>query len=377
MNLSSELEQMGHKIIIFTPKPAARKEVSNFVHPGIQIKYIPSIPAMVYPNLRLGVPVSPDAVKKIRALDIDVIHVHSALTVGLGGLLIGKILKIPVIGTQHTYAMEEDFLEVIQLHYVTKQISSFLWKYTEIMLNQCDHVIAPMEMIKKDLIRHGIKPPITILPNTIQPRSIEKVSLTALSQLRKKLGLSKQVVLFVGRLSKEKSIDTLLHSFKIVKKKKKHVSLLIIGDGPQAKPLLRLAKRLGIFENVVFTGELDQKTLLTKGYFQLADLFATASTTEVQPVSLIEAFYFGLPLAGVAKLGSLEMVKGIGLLSSPGSKVSLAKNMLSILNSKQLRKSLSEKSQEEYKTRYEPSKISQAYIDICQTLLNSIRETKF
>lgn len=369
VNLSSTLCRLGHEVIIFTPNPSRRKSI-KLVDERIVIKFLPSVPGLLYPDLRLSFPVSPRLIQKIKALNIDIIHVHSPLAVGLGGIFIGKMLKIPIIGTQHNYAMEEDFLEIIDIHYMTKQVSSFLWKYTSFLLNQCDHVIAPMAMIKKDLVRHNIRPPITVLPNTIQEDAIHYVDEQTVSALHKRLGLSDRVVLFVGRLSKEKSIDILLTGFSHVLKKRDDVSLLIIGDGPQRESHRKLAKKLGILKNVTFAGELDQENLLTNGYYQLADMFVSASMTEVQPVSFIEAFFFGLPIIGTTKLGSFEMINRVGLLSEPDSPTLLAKNILLILDDSALKEKLSLLSKEEYKKRYDSKTVAHSYISLCHNLLN-------
>lgn len=368
INLSSVLCGMGHEVIIFTPKPTSKKSI-KLVDERITIKFLPSIPGFFYPDLRLGFPANPALIRKIKAINVDIIHVHSQLSVGLGGVFIGKMLKIPIISTQHNYAMEEDFLEIINIHYMTKQVSSFLWKYTSFFLNQSDQVIAPTKMIKNDLLRHKIHPAVTVLPNTIQSREIKIVDPSTLKALKKRLRLTDKVVIFVGRLSKEKSIDILIESFSRVVKKRDDVTLLIIGDGPQSASLKKFTKRLHLSDKVIFTGEIDQEKLLTKGYYQLADLFATASMTEVQPVSLIEALYFGLPIAGVAQLGILEMIKNVGLLSQPNNRQEMANNILSILENESLRKSLQKKSQAEYLLRYTPTTITTRYIAICNNLL--------
>ena len=375
INLSSILSSMGHEIIIFTPKPASKKSI-KLVDTRITIKFLPSIPGFLYPDLRLGFPISPDLIKKIKALRIDIIHVHSQLSVGLGGVFIGKILKVPIISTQHNYAMEEDFLEIINIHYMTKQVSSFLWKFTAFFLNQSDRIIAPTEMIRTDLLKHEIHPEVLVLPNTIQAHEVKLISATELQKLKKRLRLKKNVILFVGRLSKEKSVDLLLESFSRVIKVEADTSLLIVGDGPQSTSLKKLSKRLGISSHVVFTGEIDQEKLLTKGYYQLANLFATASMTEVQPVSLIEAMYFGLPVVGIAKLGILEMMKNIGLLSMSHSRQEFADNILKVLQSDTLHAKLMQKSFAKYKSTYEPAIVATEYVRICESLQRMKRNSQ-
>jgi 1,2-diacylglycerol 3-alpha-glucosyltransferase len=175
----------------------------------------------------------------------------------------------------------------------------------------------------------------------------------------------------VGRLVIEKSIHVLIKSFARILKEAPDTSLFIIGDGVYRDELIALCNKLGISDNVVFAGEIKQAQLLTRGYFQVGDVFATASVTEVQPITLLEAMYFGLPLVGVDKRGVGEMVDKAGLLCAADDEESLGKNMLKVLIDPVLKKKLHENSLYYYKKRYAWYTVVEQYETVYKKLITS------
>ena len=358
--IASALGSSNHKIAIFAPKPKGGRKI-NWNPKGTSLELLPSMPAFFYPDWRAAAPVSPSLLLRIRKLNPDIIHFQTTFLLGVGGIIFGKVLKRPVVGSFHGYFMEPEYLKIVKLPSQTRMVSKILWKYASFFLNQCDVVLTYSEGAKKDLERHGVKKPIFVIQNAINEKMIKKVDGGKVSEVKKLYKLKKKVVLYVGRISAEKSLDVLIKSFSYAVKEFPDTSLFIIGDGPIRNSIMKLCADLGIEDNVILTGNIPQEQLLTKGYFQTADVFATASTSEVQPVSIIEAMYFGLPLVGVAKRGSLEMIGGIGLISQPDDVKSLAKNIAKVISDKKLHDELSEKSLREYKRKYLLEKVVKSY----------------
>ena len=360
VTITSALASLGHQITVFAPRPKGVGKIDRNTK-GISVELLPSMPSFVYPDWRASVPVSPSLISKVRRLDPDIIHFQTTFLVGGGGIILGKILKKPVIGSFHGYFMEPEYLKIFNINHGVEVLSAILWKYAAFFFNQCDMVLTYSESAKKDLQQHGVRKPIFVIPNTINEKAMKKVSGKEVSNLRQLHGLNKKVVLYVGRISAEKSLDTLVKSFSFVLKKAPHTTLLIIGDGPIRKKIMQLSRDLKIEKHVVFTGNIPQETLLTKGYYQTAHVFATASTSELQPISIIEAMYFGLPLVGVEKRGSLEMIQSVGFLSQPNDIKRLADNIVKVISDKSVHDELSKKSQEEYERKYKLEKVVKAY----------------
>lgn len=371
--ISTALAEDGHKITIFAPRPSKKKKIVT-PEKNITIHYIASLPALIYPDLRVGAPLSPQLLKIAKNTNPDIIHIQSPYFVGAYGLVLGKLLKKPILGTLHGYIMEPEYLKSLGIQEGAGLLRGAIWKYIAFFYNQCHYVHTPASFTKKDLQAHGVIKPIFVIPNTINPDAIRKVNASTVQKLKQKLALLEHTVLYVGRLSPEKNIDILIKSFAIVAKKRKDVSLLIVGDGPERAASEKLCSERHIIERVVFTGEISYQDVLTKGYFQIADAFVTPSTSELQPMSLIEAMYFQLPIIGVAKRGTLEMLEGVGLLAKPNNALSLSKTLLTLLSDNALQKRLRLKSSDAFRRKYPLQTVRYQYESMYQTIINDFHD---
>ncbi len=359
VTITSMLAEEGHEIQIFAPRPKFMKELKWKAN-RISLVMLRSVPTFLYPEFRAATPISPRLIMYLRRFNPDIIHFQTTFLVGAGGVLLGKTIRKPIIGTFHTNFMSEEFLKN-KFSSPPEILSTILWKYAILFFNQCDAIVAPSSDSSKDLKRYGVKRPVYVIPNTIDESKMKKATENDVNNLKERLHLKKNVLLYVGRVSAEKSLDKLILSFSELIKRRSDVSLVIIGRGPQLDNLQSLVKDLNLAENVVFIGEISPDDLLSKGYFQIADAFVTASTSEVQPVSLIEAMFFGLPIIGVSKRGVGEMVKGIGLISPPDNVMKFAANMERVMRNDTLRKKLSRNSYAAYEKKYSVKKVVKQY----------------
>ncbi|HUD44858.1 MAG TPA: glycosyltransferase [Patescibacteria group bacterium] len=365
--IASALAKNGHEIYIFIPRPGRHQKV-NWSAPGVKIETLPSLPGLFYPDLRAASPISFNLLTKLRKIDPDILHFQTQFLVGGGSIFLGKLLRKPILGSFHGYIMEPEYLKLAKVDHI-KGLPTILWTYSKWFYDQCDGVLTFAESVKRDLVAHKIKRPIQVIPNTISESCTQKLPDKKVAELKQTLNLKKNVILYVGRVSPEKSLDVLVDSFSKVIQKQPDTSLLIIGDGPCRKSLEEQVLKLGLTNNVVFTGILSTEKLLTGGYYQLADLFATASTSEVQPVSIIEAMYFELPIVGVNKRGVGDMIRDCGLLAKPGNTNQLAQHMLDVINKPSLKTTLSNKSQKKYEAVYSLDKVVKAYEEYYKTFI--------
>ena len=88
-------------------------------------------------------------------------------------------------------------------------------------------------------------------------------------------------------MAKEKNVDLLLDGQKRINEKDKNIKLLMVGDGPDLDEYKETAKKLGIEKNVIFAGKVPWEDV--PKYYRLADIFATASTSETQGLTVVEA----------------------------------------------------------------------------------------
>lgn len=115
-------------------------------------------------------------------------------------------------------------------------------------------------------------------------------------QKRRDLGIpdNHQVMLSLGRLGVEKNLEELLKLFTQELHHNQKLTFLIVGDGPARAELEKMSQDLGISDHVIFTGMVSPTEV--QDYYQLGDVFVSASTSETQGLTYIEAAANGLPL---------------------------------------------------------------------------------
>src|SRR5574344_1760679 len=294
--LEDALKKQGHQVYIVTVNSENMKyKYENDDH----VIRIPGVPIGIY-DYRLTGAYPLKAVAKIRKWNLDVIHSHTEFGVGTFARIIAKQFNIPLVHTYHT--MYEDYV-----HYITKgYFNGPSKKIVEYLTNfYCDQTATELIVPTKktyDLFKDKYKYTrnVHIIPTGIEVERFyhENHDEKKIDDLRKTYGLSKSepTILFVGRLGKEKNIDLLIEAQRDLAKKY-NAKLLIVGDGPDCGHFKDLAKKYKVEDNVIFTGKIPWEEV-TK-YYQMADILATASRTETQGLTFIEAMAASLPVVAV------------------------------------------------------------------------------
>ena len=294
--LEKALTKLGHQVYIVTVNNENMKyKYENNDH----IIRIPGVPIGIY-DYRLTGAYPLKAVKKIAKWNLDVIHSQTEFGVGTFARIIAKQYNIPLVHTYHT--MYEDYV-----HYITKgYFDGPSKKIVEYLTNfYCDQTATELIVPTKktyDLFKekYHYTRNVHIVPTGIEVERFysENFKKKELDDLRNQIGLSKDqfTILFVGRLAAEKSVDLLIEAQRDLAKKYNAV-LMIVGDGPDMQRYQELAMKYKIEDNVIFTGKVPW-TEVTK-YYQLADIFATASRSETQGLTVIEAMAASLPVVAV------------------------------------------------------------------------------
>lgn len=294
--LENALRKKGHQVYIVTVNSDNMKyKYENDEH----IIRIPGVPIGIYDYRLTGVyPLK--ALNKIRKWNLDVIHSHTEFGVGTFARIISKQFNIPLVHTYHT--MYEDYV-----HYITKgYFNNTSKKIVEYLTNfYCDQTATELIVPTKktyDLFKEKYKYErnVHIVPTGIEVERFYKENIDSkkVDEIRKRHGLSKSdfVVLFVGRIAKEKDVEFLISAHEYLAKNYKS-KLLIVGDGPDLERYKKLAHKLDLDEYVVFAGKVPWEDVTL--YYQIADVFATASTSETQGLTVIEAMAASLPVVAV------------------------------------------------------------------------------
>ena len=168
--------------------------------------------------------------------------------------------------------------------------------YFRKVANKATEIIGPSLKVVEFLRRCGVERHINIIPNTVDLSDFmpENVSRDDVAAIRAKLGIrdGDTAMCFVGRLGKEKSIDVLVEFFAAHFRGDDAYKLFIIGDGPEKENLERQIARLGVGAQVRLLGRIEHQFL--PPYYHACDLFTTASLSEMNSISMLEAMASGL-----------------------------------------------------------------------------------
>lgn len=289
--LKEGLEALGHTVLIVTADSKAHTHYlkDNVLHcPAHNLKRI-------Y-NLDLASPVSRTRLKYLREFRPDIIHVHNEFSIGLSGMAIAKILKVPLVYTLHT--MYDDYIYYIApkpLIPLTKKLSH---RYFRMFPQNAAVVTGPSKKCQEYTYEIGSDKKVEVIPNPVELDAFAPQTSTPQqrAQIREQYHIPQDatVACFVGRLGQEKSVDVLLRFWAQEMKPQDNMRLLIIGDGPEKEPLEQLAQQLGITDTVVFTGKVLHPDL--PPYVHTCDIYVTASLSDTNSISMLEGMAGGLPV---------------------------------------------------------------------------------
>ncbi|MBU3179451.1 glycosyltransferase family 4 protein [Clostridium estertheticum] len=300
LTLKENLEMRGHQVYVFTttdPKADSKE---------INVCRVPSIPFLS--ERRVGMFYNPRLSKFIKRLGLDIIHTNTEFSLGIFGRAMARELNIPFLHTYHT--IYEDYTHYIGKLGVFDPIAKMAVRKISISFcNSADKVIVPTGKVKDLLLSYNIKQDILIIPTGIELNKFSKniYNPGIVQNLRVNLGIGEndKVILYIGRISKEKNIEEILLTLKTYLKDKKNVKFVLIGDGPEKNILEDMAKEFGIYKQTVFAGERPWNDIGM--YYQIGDVFVSTSQSETQGLTYIEALASGLPV--VAK--SDECLNGV------------------------------------------------------------------
>lgn len=285
--LKKALERLGHEVYVVT----ANLESFRYEYDEEEkILKIPGVPTGIYDSRLTSIyPVR--AVNKIKSWKLDVIHSQTEFAIGTFARLFAKQYNIPLVHTYHT--LYEDYIHYITKGYFNKsgkKIVEYLTKFY--CATTATELIVPTNKIYKLFKeKYKFEKNINIIPTGIDVERFYKENnkKEEAEELKKTLGLTKKdfIILFVGRLAEEKNIEFLIESQKNLHQKHNNIKLLIVGDGPDKEKYEEYAKSLGLDDNVIFTGKVSWDDMPV--YYQIATVFTSASKTETQGLTIIEA----------------------------------------------------------------------------------------
>jgi 1,2-diacylglycerol 3-alpha-glucosyltransferase len=298
--LQKALEKLGHEVFIVT----VSDDKKNYtLEDDGHILRLPSMNLANCYDYKFTSVYPIKAVNIIKKMNLDVIHSNVEFTIGIFARVVSEQLGIPLVHTYHTNW--EDYT-----HYITKNkkilddICKKLLKYLVVFFEDktVTELIVPSNKIYnifKD--KYKFTKNIHIIQTGIETSKFYKENFSSkdINNLKKKYGIKKKdfVIMTVSRLAKEKSVDRLINNQKELLKRYPNMKLLIVGDGPDIDKLKMQVCSLNISKNVIFTGKVTLEEIPI--YYQLGDVFVTASKSETQGLTVVEAISSSLPIVAV------------------------------------------------------------------------------
>jgi len=286
--LSEQLTAHGHDVYIFT---TTDPKASKCEHKIIRL---PSL--RFVSKRRIGLCILPRLKKLANRLGIELVHTHTEFPLGQYGRWLSKELNIPLVHTMHT--IYEDYTHYIAPGALNTVAKSVAKKWVKLFCNATNEVIVPTDKTRLLLLSYGVTKNISVIPTGIDldrfsPSRHDSEDIRA---LKANFGIlpEDKVLLYVGRISEEKNIKEVLRYAKEYMHERSKIKFLLIGDGPSKSELEDEVKSLGISQNVIFTGQREWTEIAR--YYQLGDVFVTASQSETQGLTYIEALAAGVPV---------------------------------------------------------------------------------
>ena len=286
LNLKQELINRGHEVRILTLQQDQQVEEEENTY------YIKSISAgKLYPQARIMRSIGNKQLKDIVIWRPDIIHSQCEFSTYFLAKIIARRVNAPIVHTYHT--VYEDYTHYFSKSYIVG--CNIVKLFSRIVLNHTESVIAPTDKVKTLLCNYKINKPIYTIPTGIDlKKCFIEMPLSKILDRKMQLGIPSDnlVLIYLGRLAKEKNVKELIDFMSSLEMNK--VSLLIVGDGPEKLDLEEYAHSVSNSSNIIFAGRVDRDHV--NEYYQIADIFVSASTSETQGLTYIEALANGVPL---------------------------------------------------------------------------------
>jgi 1,2-diacylglycerol 3-alpha-glucosyltransferase len=256
---------------------------------------LPSLKYLNDPPIYVAVLGTPRSTWSLTRKHFDVLHAHSPLTVGLLAYFTASTKNLPLIYTYHTSIT--DYTHYLKIIGGTGVIRHAARWFSTTSTNLGDQIVVPSPKFYRLLLEQKVNKPIHIIPNGIDLTNFKTAKNPG--SFRNRLGLSADtpVLLSVGRVDPEKRLDFLIDAFVLMADRIPEAHLVFAGDGSARKKLEEHAAATKVKNRIHFLGMVNRVEL--PDLLHDATLFLSASTTEVHPISVIEAIASGLPLVAV------------------------------------------------------------------------------
>jgi glycosyltransferase involved in cell wall biosynthesis len=286
------LRQRGHQVLQAVPYHKANPRQEQVVElRGVPFPLYPEMP-IILPHWRFH----RREFAKVEAFKPDLVHLMSPGVLAYFGQVWARRHGCAVVASYET-----DIIRYLH-YYGFGRFEPLLWRYLRWLYNHCRSTYVPSQVTKDQLIKGGIR------DVRVFERGVDSVLFhpgKRSEAVRESWGVKPggALVLYAGRLSKEKSLDVLLKAFIRLAGEHPDARLVVTGEGPHRRALARSFRNAGI----TFTSWKSGEELAT--LFASADVFALPSTTETLSLVSLESMASGVPVLAMNAGGVRDIVE--------------------------------------------------------------------
>jgi glycosyltransferase involved in cell wall biosynthesis len=319
IRLAEGLVRAGHNVMALAPsmRGVAQREVVR----GVIVQTVPAL----HLGHNLNVTAFSDGwvEETIREFAPDIIHIQDHVFLNRTVLRIARQRGIPIVGTNH-------FLPANWSNnlYIPRSVQGVvhkaMWKDMLTVFNQLDAATAPTETAVAILRKQDIHIPVKAISCGVDQAEFYPQPDIDRSVIRRHfhLALDKPVLLYVGRVDREKGLDYLIEAAALLPDLSFQVA--IAGKGMYRDMLIEMVHELGIEERVTFPGYIDSEDLPL--LLNSVDAFVMPSSAELQSIATLEAMSCARPILAANARALPELVEhGVnGYMFNPQNAESLA-----------------------------------------------------
>ncbi len=275
-----------------------------------------------YPDQEIVFPPYLEILKELEDGDYEEIIVSTPGPMGLVAVAASVLFNLPISGIYHT-----DFPRYIENWTDDPGMGELAIKYMQWFYSRMKIIYVPTNTYLKQLEEIGFRKE----QLKVMKRGVDMKKFSPLYRdpdFWKRYGLNKRITyLYVGRISREKNLDTLFKAAEVIEKKGLDFQIAVVGSGPDEDMYMKMTEGK---DNIVFTGRLDGIEL-SRAYAS-SDIFVFPSTTDTFGNVVLEANASGLPAVVSDKGGPGEIISrhGSGIIAESNSKDSFAEAMIEL-----------------------------------------------
>ncbi|HHQ45162.1 MAG TPA: glycosyltransferase family 4 protein [Candidatus Altiarchaeales archaeon] len=287
----------------------------------------------------------------IESRKIDVIHAHWIIPQGLAAIS-GRIWGKRIITSAHGGDLS--------------LASSWIGRIFLIFSVRGSGITTANSSFTKRILEEAVKKKVEVIPMGAGDMASKEEE----RNVKEEYNAKGKVIMYVGRLSKEKGVEYLIDAFQIISKRADNTYLMIVGEGPERESLEEYSQNLGISERVVFTGSVRHDFL--RCFYESCDILVLPSVglskyrQEGLGVSLLEAMSYGIPVVASNVGGIADVVAEgeTGLLVGEKNPKALADAIERLLDDEALRKRVSENGMRFVRENFGWESISDRFIKV-------------